>query len=288
MQAEAIAPPPFQDAYFTGVVARCVTECARYYGDRLVSAYVWGSVHRHEAARGASDLDLFVFVDRPDPRDRTWRNDEVNDRLEREYPDLAWGLIPHAIAAADAPRDDVPSANDHDGLARVRNREWALTLQRDATRVFGRDLTRGLTMPSPDAAVGQFAFEQARLLARHAAGLEPANRTDFMLPTDPARRLRKLARLAVLGGACLLMAERRFRSFRGRDVLPALAASHDGWAGFLDRTQGLYVHLAADASPGRTDAYLAELVEWLAYVQHGLDSAAAAAEAGGGVPDRSG
>jgi hypothetical protein len=200
---KAINLQQFQDAYFAGVVGRCVDECARYFGGRLVAIYVWGSVHREEAVRGFSDLDMVVFVKHIDEADREWRNDQINDQLEREFPDLKWGLIPHPISVADAPHNTISTDSERQ---QIRNREFAALLLHDATLVFGKEVTKSLALPPPDIAVARYVFRPVLMLARHAAGLEEQNRTDFGLPADPPRRLRKLARLAVLGGACLLMA----------------------------------------------------------------------------------
>ena len=260
--SKAINLQQFQDAYFADVVERCVGECVGYFGERLVAIYVWGSVHRGEAARGVSDLDMEVFVSRADQADWEWRNDQINDRLELEFPDLAWGLIPHPTAIADAPHNASPTDTQRQQL---RNRWWADTLVLDATLVFGEEVTKGLALAPPDGSMARFVFEPVLMLARHAAGLEAANSTDFRLPSDPSRKLRKLARLAVLGGACLLMAQGRFQSYKGADVLPLLTAICPERAQFLDRTRSLYITPIA-TTPTEVDEYTTELVSWLQWV----------------------
>jgi len=112
--------PQFQDQFFTEAVARCIQECALYFQERLVSIYVWGSVHRWEAVRGASDLDLIVFVSHVEESDWSWRNDQINDRLEKEFPGLSWGLIPHPVAISEAPQNFNPNDSE---LEQLRNRE---------------------------------------------------------------------------------------------------------------------------------------------------------------------
>ena len=259
---KAINLQQFQDAYFAGVVERCVGECVGHFGERLVAIYVWGSVHRGEAARGVSDLDMEVFVSRVDEADWEWRNDQINDRLELEFPDLAWGLIPHPTATADAPHNTISTDSERQQL---RNRSGATLLVHDATLVFGEEVTKSLSLPPPDKALARYVFEPVSMLARHAAGLEEQNRTDFELPADPSRRLRKLARLSVLGGACLLMAQGRFQSYKGTDVLPALTSSGPEWARFLERTRALYI-VPVETTAAEVDEYTAELVAWLEWI----------------------
>jgi hypothetical protein len=107
------------------------------------------------------------------------------------------------------------------------------------------------------------------MLARHAAGLEEQNRTDFGLPADPPRRLRKLARLAVLGGACLLMAQGHFRSYKGADVLPLLTSSCADWTEFLEHTRRLYI-TPVETTSAEVDNYTAKLVLWLQWIDNQL------------------
>jgi hypothetical protein len=79
-------------------------------------------------------------------------------------------------------------------------------LLHDTTLVFGKEVTKGVILPPPDKAA-QVVFKPVLMSARYAAGLEEKNITDFELPDEPSRKLRKLGRLAVLGGAHLLMAK---------------------------------------------------------------------------------
>jgi hypothetical protein len=102
-------------------------------------------------------------------------------------------------------------------------------------------------------------------LTRYSAGLLPENPTDFQLPEDPSRRLRKLARLGVLGGACLLMALRRFRSYRGIHVIPPLEGLFPQWKPFLRETEALYIHPAIPTAEQVTD-YLSDLAGWMDWI----------------------
>src|SRR5713226_5389632 len=112
-------------------------------------------------------------------------------------------------------RGNQPNA-DQD--ARIRARAWGTRLRYDATRVWRQDVLEDLTIPLPDRPWARLCFQAPWDLTRHAASLEPENRTDFTLPEDPPLRLRKLARLAVLGGAWLQAGQGEFRSLRRADL----------------------------------------------------------------------
>jgi len=117
--------------------------------------------------------------------------------------------------------------------------------------------------------VARYIFEPVLMLARYASGLEANNNTDFEFPADPSRKLRKLARLAVLGGACLLMAQGRFASYKGTDVIPLLHADYPEWTQFLERTTSLYIALTS-TTPAEIHPYSLELVAWLEWINDQL------------------
>jgi hypothetical protein len=126
-----------------------------------------------------------------------------------------------------------------------------------------------LAIPPPDRPWVRICFQAPWDLTRHAAGLDPENRTDFSLPDDPRLRLRKLARLGVLGGAWLLAACGEFRSFRGSEVLPPLMKRFSRWSAFLGETARLYLQ-PVDATTAQVSAYLSELVPWMDWIGAGL------------------
>jgi predicted nucleotidyltransferase len=237
-----------KEAVLRNAARRLVDEYRAHFGDRLVATYVWGSVHRGEAVPGVSDLDLFHFItDAMRPTDQEWR---LRLRQELDGDELALGGItrPHPV--------DILLADPSPALFRLRY---------DATLVWGRDLTAGLVLPTPDRGWAVMQFQSPRALTRYAAGLEPENKTDFRLPDDPSLRLRKLARLGVLGGACRLMALGRFCSYRGREVLPTLEALFPQWGPFLSETEALYIHPVVPSAEQITD-YLSKLVVWMDWV----------------------
>jgi hypothetical protein len=246
---------------FRSAIRRRVSVYCAHFGDRLVAVYVWGSVHRDEAVPGVSDLDLHYFIRDPfREADEQWIG-PVREQFERESPGLGGTTRPRSIEEA-LLRGRQPDADEN---TRIGARAWGTRLRYDATRVWGRDLLEGLTIPPPDRPWARLCFQSPWDLTRHATGLEPENRTDFSLPDDPPLRLRKLARLAVLGSVWLLAAHGEFRSFRGSEVLPPLLQRYPQWSAFLAETTRLYIQ-PVEAPPAQVSAYLTELVPWMDWV----------------------
>jgi len=242
------------EAVFRNAARRLVDEYRAHFGDRLVATYVWGSVHRGEAVPRVSDLDLFHFItDAMRPADHEWR---LRLRQELDGHEMELGGVTGAHPV------DILLANPSPALFRLRY---------DATPVWGRDLTEGLDIPTPDRWWAVMQFQSPWALTRYAAGIEPENKTDFRLPEDPSLRLRKLARLGVLGGACRLMALGRFCSYRGREVLPTLEALFPQWEPFLRETEALYIHPIVPSAEQVTD-YLSKLAVWMDWVGAQLQS----------------
>lgn len=230
------------DAFFRDAVVGHVSVYREVFDERLVSVYVWGSVHRNEAVPGVSDLDLHPFVqDSVTDADRIQLR-ESEASLRTEFP-ATHGLV-------------TPRSVD-------RVSEVATRLCYDATLVWGEDLIKGIEIPPPDPLGG---FRDPRELVRYAAGLQEENTTDFSLPAEPALRLRKLGRLAVLGGGYFLMARGGGYSLKGSEVLPLLEEVSPDWRGFLRRTSEIYVH-PIKPSEREVAEYLSYLVEWMEWIE---------------------
>ncbi len=76
----------FDDQYFVQLIQRHVLEYHAHFAARLISIYVWGSVHRNEAVQGVSDLDLHPFIQGSLKKiDHQWCR-ETQERLDREFP----------------------------------------------------------------------------------------------------------------------------------------------------------------------------------------------------------
>ncbi|MBV9849022.1 MAG: hypothetical protein JO250_04960 [Armatimonadetes bacterium] len=291
----------FQNDFHRRLIRRVTGELCDHYGDRLVSVYVYGSVHRNEALTGpshVSDLDAVVFLtDAMSQEDRDWRSN-INDRLLAEFPGPQRGWVPPAFPLSRAFPPGLPSdppereatisqaltdvlrgvKPDAAAAALVRQCASVYLLRYDSTRVWGRDLLADLDAPAPDRLWARTGLQQPWDLARHAAGLAPArltaytaeNVTEYPLPADAALRLRKLARLGVLGGAYLLMGRGQFRSFAGADVLPPLMAQFPEWTSLLSETERLYVSLSVATSKD-VSSYLTLLIPWMDHIGRQLE-----------------
>ena len=255
----------FFDQYFVQLIKRHILEYHAHFAERLISIYVWGSVHRNEAIQGVSDLDLYSFIRGPLKKtDHQWCR-ETQESLDREFPYTHGLTLPRSIN--DVLQGRQPGANKD---MRSRHQAFGFRLHYDATLVWGRDLTKEFELPTLTPSwVRNYFHESALNLTRYAAGLEKENTTDFSLPEESRPRLRKLARLGVLGGACLLMAQGRFRSLKGVDTIPVLKASYPQWTDFLDETRELYIHLTRSSNE-RVSRYLSQLVKWMDWIEKQL------------------
>jgi hypothetical protein len=255
-----------REGFFHEHIGRRVLEYHDHFARRLAAVYVSGSVHRDEAIPGVSDLDMCYFItDAFAEADEQWIR-RVREEFERESPGLGGTTRPRSVEILS--RGLQPGADED---ARVRSQAWGIRLGYDATLVYGSDLIKGLPVPPPARDWARRWFPDPRELTRYAAGLTNENNTDFDLPGEPALRLRKLARLSILGGAALLMARGRFRSFRGIEVISPLEKLFPQWAEFLEETRARHVELT-DPSPAQIDAYLSRLVTWMDFVGAQLEA----------------
>ncbi|MBC7807295.1 MAG: hypothetical protein H7145_14230 [Akkermansiaceae bacterium] len=245
--------------FFRAAITSHVAEYVRHFGRRLVAVYVWGSVHRGEAVPGVSDLDLHAFIrDQLSPADEEWFQKERHP-LEARFPGtlgLSRPLPLEMLRAGLRDEATVPARN--------LSRSLAFRLRHDGMLLWGEDLLpEPKLLPAFDKEFGTGGFESQRDLARWAAGWTPDNETDFALPDSPRLRLRKLARLAVLGGGWYLIATGRLLSLRGSDVLPVLRREFPDRTGFLEQTKQLYIAPVDDVSASSQLApYTREVARW--------------------------
>ncbi len=258
----------FDEKFFREAIQYHVYEYWTYFRNRLAAIYVGGSVHRNEAVPGVSDLDLYPFiVDEFNDADRKWFN-QVERRVESKYPSANGLCPPRSVTEV---LDGLQSKVDE--IAYIRSLAWGHRFRYDTTLIFGRDLIDGIRVPDMDKGLARDYFQCVSDLVRYAAGLESENKTDFQLPKAPSRCLRKLARLAVLGGAYLLVGCGESYSFKGTDILPLLKARFPQWCAFLNETEALYISLDSSATDNRISAYLSQLVPWVDWIGEQLRAA---------------
>lgn len=269
--------------------APAVREAVAFYrellGPSLVAVCVWGSVHRGEDVPGLSDLDVWAFTGAPvapeahercraarRPRPKWLAEVLAPGRPDRPPAEIVRATLRHCAAL------DAGATLDPARATEARYPLLAFTLRYDATGVYGpapAELLAGRPVPAPDALLARLFLDTPVETVRLVAG--GGNHREFPVPapTEPERRLRKLARLGVLVGAGLLMARGRFRSLRGADVLPALTAEAPSRAAFLDATARCYARVP-DAGAPAPGAYLAELTTFTEWVWGEVDAAAPA------------
>jgi hypothetical protein len=183
----------------------------------------------------------------------------MREVMDQSYPRTAALVLPRNTATVLQGLD--PQASE---IERIVTQAYLFRLTYDSKLVWGRDLLDGVSPPALSHDWIRTSLESVRALVRYTAGLEKENRTDFDLPHDEALRLRKLARLGVLGGAHLLMAQGDFVSFRGTDSLPELQRQLPDWNHFLEETMALYI-IPLPSPHQRLSAYLPLLVEWIEF-----------------------
>lgn len=231
----------FHEGFFRNAISRHIDEYGAYYRDRLATIYIRGSVHRNEGVVGISDLDILVFLrDEFTEKDRVYW-DANRNKLEAAFPGtqaLGYAWPVDRVMA-------LPSL-----LAQ---------LQHDATLVFGDDLIGDREFAQPDY------FPRLWLLVRFLAGIDQSNRSESVVPEEPRLRLRRLARMAVLGGAGYLLVHNELKSYCGIDVLPDVLAICPQWREFLEYTRQHYT-IVVPASGDEVRRYEARVLGWVVWV----------------------
>jgi len=254
----------FRDEFFRGAIEDHARAYEEHFGARLAGLYVCGSAHRNEAVPRVSDIDLQPFIrDTYGSEDEEWRKD-AHERLVALYPSTD-ACCPARSVSTLMPGQDATGRTRDELIAQA----FRFRLRYDATRVSGEDLIAGLRVVIPDA---RLCFESPLALVRFGAGESADNPTDFSLPSEPFLRVRKIARLAVLGGAYLLMHRGEFHGFAGEYVIGDLAESNPQWRAFLSRTADLYVSPPAEAA-GDLHGYTAATLEWMNWIDSQMKEA---------------
>lgn len=256
----------FGEEFFREAIRYHAYEYWTHFQNRLVVIYVGGSVHRNEAVPGVSDLDLYPFImDEFNDADREWFS-QAEQRVESRYPSANGLCPPRSVTEV---LDGLQSTADE--IAQIRSQAWVYRLRYDTTLILGDDLIAELQVPDMNEEQAQDYFQCVSDLVRYAAGLEAENKTDFRLPQTPSHCLRKLARLAVLGGAYLLIGRGELYSFKGTDVFPLLNSLFPQWCAFLNETEALYIAPHPSATDSKISAYLSQLVPWVDWIGEQLD-----------------
>ena len=236
-----------------------------HFADRLVAVFVFGSVHRGEAIRNVSDIDLITLLhDDFTSEDRKWRR-ETEEQLKRKI--IGFPNLPRAESVQILFSGLQPEAHEFD---RYWSLDWLHRIRHDSTLLWGEDPTTVIQTLTPDLDWARESYRIAHELVRWDAGLGEWAKGGFG-PIDPSpAQLRKWARTAALGGTFLLMKRDAFRSFKVCDVIPPLMDAEPEWKPFLEETERRSLALTYTA---KEDAkrYLQDLIRWMERIGEELD-----------------
>lgn len=236
---------------FGPTIVRALDLCEGHYRGRLKAVFLAGSVAFGEAWPGASDVDLFVFVDPgPNEGDRAWAGD-TSRALSGNLP-----------AGSDFHLAVHP-------FQRLRTDEtWRYLLRFFATQLHGgdslADLERdGIHTPRPTKRMATIAVRTTRRVLDETMEDHFPERV-FPLPSEPWKATRKLARWFMIHeGATLLIADDKFTSFRQTDVLRQLRTAFPQWADCFAVTERILTDPeGAGISPDEFMAVVAPFIRW--------------------------
>lgn len=212
---------------FTPLVDDAEHCCQTYFAERLTAAYLHGSIDKHDAVPGISDLDYFLIIaDELQEKDRLWLR-ETEAALQLQYSIVnGVHLTAHSVET-------------------LKGDSFALfALKYNATLRMGTDIAElpalsGCEIPLPDKHMAKSRLDFAKKCYEDALKQQQPACTGE-IPEDTYYAARKYARyFVVIEGAYFLMSQNRFRSFAKEDVLPELREVSNGFEYFLERTEAI-------------------------------------------------
>lgn len=236
---ESVSQSPYFDTLppeFAKAAANFVAQNRAYYGARLVAIYAFGSAARGETVAG-SDLDALVIAHGGFTRaDVLWETKRYHSQV---------GSVEIGLTRATSPARVENALGLVDGIH--PELFLASTLFFDSLLLWGDDMCARFSTPRPDVNWARVLIRSPRSWLETFVS-NPDDAPEYV-PKEASRLQRKLARWALYGTACWLMAQNRFRSFRGNDVLPALgemngALPPDEHRAFVEQTSRTYNMLA--------------------------------------------
>ena len=212
---------------FISLVEDAECRCQTYFVDRLNAAYLHGSIDKHDAVPGVSDLDYFLIIaDELQEKDRLWLR-QTEAALQLQYSIVnGVHLTAHSVET-------------------LKSDSFALfALKYNATLRMGTDISElpalsDCEIPLPDKYMSKSRLDFAKKCYEDALKQQlPACTGE--IPEDTYYAARKYARyFVVIEGAYFLMSQNRFRSFAKEDVLMGLREICSGCGHFLDMTEAV-------------------------------------------------
>ena len=237
---------------FVPVVEMLESECKEYFGERICTAYLHGSIDKQDAVYGISDLDYYLILhDAIAPADIAW-SQNTTKKLEKQFCSV--DEVHLSIQWIEGLRDD-PFTR--------------FILSHNATLRIGMPIeavqeSRGYVSFSPDKQLAKMRLGFARQCFCDALhDKQPACTGD--LPENLYYASRKLARyFIVVEGAYFLMSRNIFSGFDKACVLAGLKAEAPSFSCVLGMAESVLddpVH--AHIEPAKFLEEVRPLVEWM-------------------------
>lgn len=210
---------------FKPLVEEATALCKNYFAQKLLAAYLHGSVATGDAIPYVSDLDYYIVISE-ELRDEDNRSlERIKNELRQKYP-VANGIHLSAHSVADLAKDK---------FARF-------ALKYNSALYFGSDIVKKLDNcesekfePNAKTAKGRLDFAR-QCFYQALDSKQPACTGE--IPADTYYASRKYARyFVIIEGAYFLMSKNDFESFEKNDVLNKLYKYADGFEKELNMTR---------------------------------------------------
>ena len=207
---------------FSPIVEELENQCQIYFAERLVSAYLHGSIDKEDALPGVSDLDYFLIIS-----DNLTEDDEIWVRKLEDILQSRYNIVDEVHLAVHAAED-------------LRANHFAIfTLKYNATLRLGTDITEIFALdeneiyrPDKELAKSRLIFAK-KCFSEALNNLQPACTGE--LPNNTYYAVRKFARyFVIIEGAYFLMSLGEFHSFDKKDVMLGLRENCKGFENFFD------------------------------------------------------
>ena len=237
---------------FVPVVEMLESECKAYFGERICTAYLHGSIDKQDAVYGISDLDYYLILhDAIAPADIAWSQNTAK-KLENQF--CAVDEVHLSIQWIEGLRDD-PFTR--------------FILSHNATLRIGMPIeavqeSRGYVSFSPDKQLAKMRLGFARRCFSDAIQNRQSACTGD-LPSNPYYASRKLVRyFIVVEGAYFLMSRNKFSGFDKACVIADLKAEAPAFCCVLDMAESVLVDpVNANIEPAKFLEEVRPLVEWM-------------------------
>lgn len=234
------------------LVEDATSRCRTYFAEKLIAAYLHGSIAMNDAIPNVSDLDYYFVVSEALTKTDEQYLETLETELQLKYPII------------DGVHLSVHSVDE------LRKDKFArFVLKYNAHLIFGEDVVSKLAEddcavcePNRRLAKGRLAF--ARKCFENALNhQQPMNTGE--IPANTYYAARKYARyFVIIEGAYFLMTRNQFRSFVKEEVLQGLKGNCDEFHAELELTEKvLYDPIKAGITHEEYLMKIRPFVEWM-------------------------